>query len=187
VEFGRVVWLDEVEGGIVSRYDILSGNPADADQLRPSLDRLLRSLVSHLTCWRLTARSIHPTARLMRWGEASSMWLSPNRGPARLVARLMSTCPGSVPGAIGEPVLSPVSVCSNVVSACAAAAIMVRMGCSAGSAGALSPMTCGPLPVRLPDMVEFIRRRATSPHYAYLFARFAPQSSTKLDIAHQAA
>jgi transposase, IS5 family len=38
VEFGRVVWLDEVEGGIVSRYAVLSGNPADADQLRPSLD-----------------------------------------------------------------------------------------------------------------------------------------------------
>jgi IS5 family transposase len=38
VEFGRVVWLDEVEGGIVSRYAVLSGNPPDADQLRPSLD-----------------------------------------------------------------------------------------------------------------------------------------------------
>jgi transposase, IS5 family len=38
VEFGRVVWLDEVDGGIVSRYAILAGNPADADQLRPSLD-----------------------------------------------------------------------------------------------------------------------------------------------------
>jgi transposase, IS5 family len=37
-EFGRVVWLDEVEGGIVSRYAILPGNPADADQLQPSLD-----------------------------------------------------------------------------------------------------------------------------------------------------
>lgn len=38
VEFDRVVWLDEVEGGIVSRYAVLSGNPPDADQLRPSLD-----------------------------------------------------------------------------------------------------------------------------------------------------
>ncbi len=38
VECGRVVWLDEVDGGIVSRYAILPGNPADADQLRPSLD-----------------------------------------------------------------------------------------------------------------------------------------------------
>jgi IS5 family transposase len=38
VEFGRVVWLDEVEGGIVTRYAVLPGNPPDADQLRPSLD-----------------------------------------------------------------------------------------------------------------------------------------------------
>ncbi len=36
VEFGRVIWLDEVEGGIVSRYAVLPGNPADAEQLRPS-------------------------------------------------------------------------------------------------------------------------------------------------------
>ena len=38
VEFGRVVWLDEVDGGLISRYAVLSGNPPDADQLRPSLD-----------------------------------------------------------------------------------------------------------------------------------------------------
>lgn len=28
-EFGRVVWLDEVEGGLVSRYAVLDGNPGD--------------------------------------------------------------------------------------------------------------------------------------------------------------
>jgi IS5 family transposase len=38
VEFGRVLWLDAVEGGLVSRYAILPGNPPDADQLQPSLD-----------------------------------------------------------------------------------------------------------------------------------------------------
>lgn len=37
-QFGRVLWLDEVEGGIVSRYAILDGNPPEADQLPPSLD-----------------------------------------------------------------------------------------------------------------------------------------------------
>ena len=37
-EFGRVVWLDEVEGGIVSGYRILDGNPSEKEQLRPSLD-----------------------------------------------------------------------------------------------------------------------------------------------------
>jgi IS5 family transposase len=38
VEFGRAVWLDEVDGGIISRYALLPGNPPDAEQLRPSVD-----------------------------------------------------------------------------------------------------------------------------------------------------
>jgi IS5 family transposase len=38
-EFGHKVWLDEVEGGIVSDYRILKGNPPDHDQWIPSLDR----------------------------------------------------------------------------------------------------------------------------------------------------
>lgn len=37
-EFGRVVWLDEVEGGIISRYDVLDGNPPEEQQVKPSLD-----------------------------------------------------------------------------------------------------------------------------------------------------
>jgi transposase, IS5 family len=37
-EFGRGVWLDEVEGGLISRYAILDGNPDEKAQLPPSLD-----------------------------------------------------------------------------------------------------------------------------------------------------
>jgi IS5 family transposase len=37
-EFGRVIWLDEVEGGSISRYAVLEGNPPEAAQLPPSLD-----------------------------------------------------------------------------------------------------------------------------------------------------
>jgi IS5 family transposase len=37
-EFARVVWLDEVEGGIISGYRILDGNASEKEQLRPSLD-----------------------------------------------------------------------------------------------------------------------------------------------------
>jgi IS5 family transposase len=37
-EFGRAIWLDEVDGGIISRYEILDGNPADAKQIKPTLD-----------------------------------------------------------------------------------------------------------------------------------------------------
>jgi len=39
VEFGHKVWLDEVEGGIVTDYRILEGNPPDSDQWPPSLDQ----------------------------------------------------------------------------------------------------------------------------------------------------
>jgi IS5 family transposase len=38
VEFGRVIWLDEVEGGIVTGYAVLPGNADDAAQVAPSLD-----------------------------------------------------------------------------------------------------------------------------------------------------
>ena len=36
-EFGRKIWLDEVDGGIISRYQVLEGNPADASQVAPTL------------------------------------------------------------------------------------------------------------------------------------------------------
>lgn len=38
-EFGHKVWLDEVDGGIVSDYRVLDGNPADSDQWQPAIDR----------------------------------------------------------------------------------------------------------------------------------------------------
>jgi transposase, IS5 family len=41
-EFGRVIWLDEVEGGIISRDAVLEGNPAEEAQLPPSLDHHLQ-------------------------------------------------------------------------------------------------------------------------------------------------
>jgi transposase, IS5 family len=37
-EFGHKVWLDEVEGGIVSRWSLLEGNPSDDSQWQPALD-----------------------------------------------------------------------------------------------------------------------------------------------------
>jgi len=39
VEFGHKVWLDEVDGGIVSHYRILAGNPADSDQWQVSIEQ----------------------------------------------------------------------------------------------------------------------------------------------------
>lgn len=46
VEFGRKVWFDEVDGGIVSHYRILDGNPKDEGQWAPSLERH-RELFDH--------------------------------------------------------------------------------------------------------------------------------------------
>jgi len=37
-EFGRKVWLDEVDGGIVTRWRILEGNPPDGDQWQVAID-----------------------------------------------------------------------------------------------------------------------------------------------------
>jgi transposase, IS5 family len=41
-EFGRVLWLDEVDGGIISRYAVLHGNPAEDAQVPLSVDHHLR-------------------------------------------------------------------------------------------------------------------------------------------------
>ncbi|MDQ3864702.1 MAG: hypothetical protein M3317_14625 [Actinomycetota bacterium] len=41
-EFGRKVWLSEVDGGIVSGFSILEGNAGDESQLKPSLEDHLR-------------------------------------------------------------------------------------------------------------------------------------------------
>ncbi|MCI0728559.1 MAG: hypothetical protein L0332_17820 [Chloroflexi bacterium] len=37
-EFGRKVWLDEVAGGIISRWSTLEGNPPEEAQWQPALD-----------------------------------------------------------------------------------------------------------------------------------------------------
>jgi IS5 family transposase len=38
-EFGHKLWLDEADGGIVSSYRVLEGNPSDSSQWIPSLER----------------------------------------------------------------------------------------------------------------------------------------------------
>ena len=43
VEYGHKVWLNEVEGGLVSHYRILEGNPSDQQQWKPSLTAHLKT------------------------------------------------------------------------------------------------------------------------------------------------
>jgi IS5 family transposase len=38
-EFGHKIWLDEVDGGLISNYRVLAGNPSDEKQWGPSLTR----------------------------------------------------------------------------------------------------------------------------------------------------
>jgi IS5 family transposase len=41
-EFGHKVWLDEVDGGIVSQWRVLAGNPSDDQQWQPAIDHHLK-------------------------------------------------------------------------------------------------------------------------------------------------
>ncbi|NIS79774.1 MAG: ISNCY family transposase, partial [Anaerolineales bacterium] len=41
-EFGRKVWLDEVDGGIVTRWQVLEGNPPDTEQWQPVIDHHIK-------------------------------------------------------------------------------------------------------------------------------------------------
>ncbi|TLN00318.1 ISNCY family transposase, partial [bacterium] len=41
-EYGHKVWLDEVDGGIVTRWQVLEGNPSDKEQWKPSLEHHLQ-------------------------------------------------------------------------------------------------------------------------------------------------
>jgi IS5 family transposase len=43
VEYGHKIWLNEVEGGLVSHYRILEGNPSDEEQWKPSLKAHLKT------------------------------------------------------------------------------------------------------------------------------------------------
>lgn len=41
-EFGHKIWLGEVEGGFISQYQVLAGNPADEQQWLPTLKQHVR-------------------------------------------------------------------------------------------------------------------------------------------------
>lgn len=74
-EFGRVVWLDEVDGGIISRYTVLEGNPDDATQLEPSLSHHIQ-------------RFGHPPQLLVADGKlatATNEQIAQRRGVRRVV------------------------------------------------------------------------------------------------------
>jgi len=71
-EFGHKVWLDEVDGGIVSDYRILDGNPADSDSGRLPLTTASSNLAKHpFKPVRIAAYNLLPT-KLMHNSAGSS-------------------------------------------------------------------------------------------------------------------
>jgi len=57
-EFGHKVWLGEVDGGFVSQYRVLDGNPADDAQWQPTVERHIQQF-SHPP-WQASAdRGVH--------------------------------------------------------------------------------------------------------------------------------
>jgi transposase, IS5 family len=87
-EFGRVIWLDEVEGGIISRYAVLEGNPAEEAQLPPSLDHHLR-VFKHPPRLLAGDRGVHSTANeryATMHGVKQVVWPKPGTKSAKRVA-----------------------------------------------------------------------------------------------------
>lgn len=71
-EFSRKLLLDEVDGGLVTRYFILAGNPGDAPEWPASLDHH-RPRLGHPSC----------TAAADRAFFTAGLTLVPNRGQSR--------------------------------------------------------------------------------------------------------
>jgi IS5 family transposase len=115
--FGRLIFLDEVDGGLISRYAVLSGNPSEAEQVVPSVDH-------HL------ARFKQPPRLLV--GDRGT---HSTRVQSRMLGRHMKHKAGLNAGAVGGPALRGASVGSNAALAWNAAGIMAMMGWNAGSAG----------------------------------------------------
>jgi IS5 family transposase len=87
-ECGRVLWLDEVEGGLISRDAVLEGNPAEDAQLPPSVDHHLR--VFHRPPRLLAGdRGLHSTANeryATTHGVAQVVWPKPGAKSATRMA-----------------------------------------------------------------------------------------------------
>lgn len=63
-EFGRKVLIEEVDGGIISRYEILSESASERSNLPESLRGPISSTsVGRLSSWLATEASIRPRTR----------------------------------------------------------------------------------------------------------------------------
>jgi len=136
-EFGSKVLLDEVDGGLVTRYVILGGNPPDAPELPASLD--LMTIRSSLVTRRTPRPPTGPSPPLptsstpLKLGYGA--WPSRNPASAARSAERGSSGRPSVARRASVPESRVVSACSSAASACAAAAITAATAWSAGWVG----------------------------------------------------
>ena len=104
-EFGRVLWLDEVEGGIISRYAVLDGNPDEKAQLPPSLDHHRQQFghppdAADRGPWAPFRRQ---RAAMRSEPRASRRWCCPSPARSRPSGSRMSARRGFARGATGAP------------------------------------------------------------------------------------
>ncbi|MCL0060663.1 ISNCY family transposase [Dehalococcoidia bacterium] len=131
-EFGRAVWLDEVDGGIISRYEILDGNLGDAQQIKPSLDHHIS--VFHKPPQLLTGDRGTYSADNERYAQSKGVKYtaipkpgakSPNRG-------FMRNNPGSGAAINGDLESRGESACLSVATSWDVASTTAKMVWNAG-------------------------------------------------------
>jgi transposase, IS5 family len=87
-EFGRVLWLAEVDGGLISQYAVLEGNADEKAQLPPSVDHH-RQQCGHPPAVLAGDRGLH-SARNERYARATGITEvvlpKPGRTSARRIA-----------------------------------------------------------------------------------------------------
>ncbi len=69
---GQQFWLNEVEGGLVSHYRILDGNPSDEKQWKPSLKAHIATFQQPLVQANADPRPVFGTQREARSGSGCS-------------------------------------------------------------------------------------------------------------------
>ena len=101
--FGRVLWLDEVEGGIISRYAVLDGNPDEKAPLPPSLEHHLQQFGHPPTLLPGDRGCIPLPTSGMRRPKASRRWCGPSPARSRPSGWRMNIRSGFARGATGVP------------------------------------------------------------------------------------
>jgi transposase, IS5 family len=98
-EFGRLIWLDEVEGGSSVATTYWTAIPPRRRRCRAVWIITWRCLSVHRICWRGIGAPTRPTMNAMPRNSRSSRWCCPSRGRNRKRGRHTNDSRGS--GAVG--------------------------------------------------------------------------------------